>query len=101
MRDSENWARTVGAFQEVYKAAAPVRDEQTKIAEQRASERAYDPAKAGQDFTENFMSNSSIGGKEANAAGNSLLAQGFSKADAASSARYAGQASKYFAENPY
>ena len=100
MRDSENWARTVGAFQEVYKAAAPVRDEQTKIAEQRASERAYDPAKAGQDFTENFMSNSSIGGKEANAAGNSLLAQGFSKADAASSARYAGQAAAYFAANP-
>ena len=43
MRDRENWARTVGAFQEVYKAAAPVRDEQTKIAEQRASERAYNP----------------------------------------------------------
>ena len=109
-RDSENWARTVGAFQEVYKAAtpftpvatatAPVRDEQTKIAEQRASERAYDPAKAGQDFTENFMSNSSVGGKAANAAGNSLLAQGFSKADAASSARYAGQAAAYFAANP-
>jgi hypothetical protein len=100
MRDSENWANTVGAFQEVYKAAAPVRDEQTKIAEQRASERAYDSAKAGQDFTENFMSNSSVGGKEANAAGNSLLAQGFSKADAASSARYAGQAAAYFAANP-
>jgi hypothetical protein len=100
MRDSENWAITVGAFQEVYKAAAPVRDEQTKIAEQRASERAYDSAKAGQDFTENFMSNSSVGGKEANAAGNSLLAQGFSKAEAASSARYAGQAAAYFAANP-
>jgi hypothetical protein len=100
MRDSENWANTVGAFQEVYKAATPVFDEQTKIAEQRASERAYDTAKAGQDFTENFMSNSSIGGKEANAAGNSLLAQGFSKADAAASARLAGQAAAYFAANP-
>jgi hypothetical protein len=110
-RDSQNWARTVGAFQEVYKSAttpnsygafreAPVVDEQTKLAGQRASERAYDAAKAGQDFTENFMSNSSVGGKEANAAGNSLLAQGFSKAEAAASARYAGQAAKYFAENP-
>ena len=90
-----------GAFQEVYKAATtPVVDEQTKIAGARASERAYDAAKAGQDFTENFMSNSSVGGKEANAAGNSLLAQGFSKADAAASARLAGQAAAYFAANP-
>jgi len=101
MRDSENWARTVGAFQEVYKVAtAPVVDEQTKIAGAKASESAYNAAKAGQDFTENFMSNSAVGGREANAAGNSLLAQGFSKAEAASSARYAGQAAKYFAENP-
>jgi hypothetical protein len=81
MRDSENWARTVGAFQEVYKAAIPT-------------------TQPVRDTTENFMSNSSVGGKEANAAGNSLLAQGFSMADATSSARYAGQAAAYFAANP-
>jgi len=99
--DEANWARTVGAFQETYQASkAPVVDEQTKIAGARASERAYDAAKAGQDFTENFMSNSAVGGREANAAGNSLLAQGFSKAEAAASARYAGQAAAYFAANP-
>ncbi len=96
--DEANWARTVGAFQETYQASkAPVVDEQTKIAGARASERAYDAAKAGQDFTENFMSNSSVGGREANAAGNSLLAQGFSRAEAAASARYAGQAAAYYA----
>ena len=78
--DAANWARTVGAFRETYNAANVV--------------------VPGKDTTENFMSNSSVGGKEANAAGNSLLAQGFSKADATSSARYAGQAAAYFAANP-
>jgi len=97
----DDFYNSYGAFQEVYKAATtPVVDEQTKIAGARASERAYDTAKAGQDFTENFMSNSAVGGREANAAGNSLLAQGFSKAEAAASARYAGQAAAYFAANP-
>ena len=82
MREADNsWASTVGAFQEVYKAATTTTQ----------------PAK---DYTENFMSNSSVGGKEANAAGNSILAQGGSMADAASSARYAGQAAAYFAANP-
>ena len=65
--DAANWARTVGAFQEVYKASTNVM-----------------PAK---DTTERFMSNSSVGGKEANAAGNSMLAQGYSMADATASAR--------------
>jgi len=61
----DDFYNSYGAFQEVYKAATtPVVDEQTKIAGARASERAYDTAKAGQDFTENFMSNSAVGGRE-------------------------------------
>ncbi len=78
--DAANWARTVGAFQEVYKAA----NTPTNVT----------PAK---DTTERFMSNTAVGGPEANAAGNSMLAQGYSMADATASARYAGQAAAYYA----
>jgi hypothetical protein len=79
--DAANWAKTVGTFRETYNAAST-------------------PAQPVRDTTEKFMSNTSIGGPEANAAGNSILAQGGSMADAASSARYAGQAAAYFAANP-
>lgn len=79
--DAANWARTVGAFQEVYKASSTT-------------------TQPTRDTTEKFMSNTSIGGPEANAAGNAVLAQGGSMAMAASSARYAGQAAAYFAANP-
>ena len=79
-QDAANWARTVGAFQEVYKVATDTTPKR--------------------DTTENFMSNTSVGGEEANAAGNAILAQGGSMAAAASSARYAGQAAAYFKANP-
>ena len=79
--DAANWARTVGAFKEVYKASTTT-------------------AQPTKDYTERFMSNTAVGGKEANAAGNSMLAQGYSMAEATSSARYAGQAAAYYAANP-
>lgn len=101
MREADNSLfSSYGAFQEVYKAATAPVDEQTKIAGARASEQAQANSVAGKNYTETFMSNSSVGGKEANAAGNSMLAQGYSMAEATTAARWAGQAAAYAAKKP-